>query len=393
MNTQLPILDVASLQDAARPATQTGSRPADTVPFNRVLDKEVSSRNAGNQSKPGDAAQPNASANTGAAPDSATRTSSVGGKPKAASSDGQTDEAQDLALVQDQSMTDPAQMLTLVASLEQIAVQSSDQSSSGKKIFDTDMDVLASQKSGQKGLAVISAEDDGKEVMDDKAVGASVRRTVEKNLPESPVSTKAVQADLQDTAGVMRSSAKAAPEVTVKTVETAQINTSAVIPALQQTIASSQQAAMAGQAVQRLTPAVGSPGWDQAVGQKLVWMTSGGMQSASLTLNPPDLGPLQVVLRVSNQQADATFITAQPEVRQALEAAMPRLREMMDQAGIQLGQATVDTGTPNQQKEAGQQQAHGSSMPPFGAARDDADLNVVMLPVGSGGQRLVDTFA
>ncbi|MFZ1180754.1 MAG: flagellar hook-length control protein FliK [Herbaspirillum sp.] len=394
MNTQLPILDVVSPQGSARPATQAGLHSADTVSFNQILNKEVSNRNTSSQSKPNDAAQPkNAPANTSAAPDPAARTSSVGSKTKVTSADDQTGDAQNLALVQDQSTTDPAQMLMLVTNLGQTAVQSSDQSSSDSKIVDTDMDVLASQKGGQNGLTMISAEDNGKEMTDDKAVDTPARATVEKQLPESPVSTRAVQANLQDSANVARSSAKTAdPEVTVKTVDTAQPNASTVIPALQQAMLLSQQAAITGQAVQRLTPAVGSPGWDQAVGQKLFWMTSGGIQSASLTLNPPDLGPLQVVLRVNNQQADATFITAQPEVRQALEAAMPKLREMMDQAGIQLGQATVDTGTPNQQKEAGQQQAH-SSMSPFGGARDDADLNVVMLPVGSGGQRLVDTFA
>lgn len=392
MNTQLPILNIINSQDSARPAMQTGPRPADSVPFNQVLDKEVSNRNTSNQSKPSDGAPPNASADTGAAPDHAAQPSSVGGKTKDASSDGQTDDAQTLALVQDQGTIAPAsaQMLALVTDLGQIAVQSADKLSSAKEVFDTDMDVLAGPKSGKKGLTTISAKDSGEEMIDGKAAGAPAR---EKNLPESPVGAKAVQANLQDAANVVRSSAKAVPEVAVKTVETAQSNASTVIPALQQTMTPSQQAAITSQAVQRLAPVVGSPGWGQAVGQKLVWMTSGGMQSASLTLNPPDLGPLRVVLHVNNQQADATFITAQPEVRQALEAAMPRLREMMDQAGIQLGQATVNTGTPDQQKEAGQQQAHSSSMDSFGDAGDDADLNVAVLPVGSGGQRLVDTFA
>ena len=70
---------------------------------------------------------------------------------------------------------------------------------------------------------------------------------------------------------------------------------------------------------------VGSTGWDQAVGQKVVWMVAGGQQSASLTLNPPDFGPMQVVLNVTNSHATVTFSAAQPEVRQALESALPRL--------------------------------------------------------------------
>ena len=104
--------------------------------------------------------------------------------------------------------------------------------------------------------------------------------------------------------------------------------------------------------VDRLTPAVGTPAWDQALGQKIVWMAHGGEQSASLTMNPPDLGPMQVVLSVSNNQATVDFMAAQPEVRQALEAALPRLRDMMSESGIQLGQANVSAG--------GQQQFAGS---------------------------------
>ncbi|WP_050476035.1 flagellar hook-length control protein FliK [Herbaspirillum rhizosphaerae] len=417
MNTQLPILNVASLQNSARPATQADSFSAD-VPFNQVLNKEVSNRNTENQSKPNTATQDNAAADaakpatptppasTAASSDSSTKT---------ASTDEKSDE--DKAAADDQSTTDAAsaQMLALVANLGQIAVQPT-----ARKPGDADMDALANQKGGKKSIAVINAkdqkdladlqkQDDGKgkaldisSMSDNKDVADSkdkpvfqARSAADKAQPESPVSTKAVQADLQDAANATRAAAKAAPEVVVKPADTAQPTAATVIPALQQSLTVSQQAALAGQAVDRLAPTVGGKGWDQAVGQKVLWMATNGTQSASLTLNPPDLGPLQVVLHVTNQHADATFITAQPEVKQALENAMPKLREMMDQAGIQLGQATVNTGNPNQQQGANQQQARGSNSSHFGAGTDDADVNVAIVPrpVATGGQGLVDTFA
>ncbi len=104
-----------------------------------------------------------------------------------------------------------------------------------------------------------------------------------------------------------------------------------------------------GSSADKLTPHVGTTAWNQAVGQKIVWMIGREQQSASLTLNPPDLGPLQVVLSVSSTQANASFYAAQPEVRHALEAALPKLREMLADAGIQLGQANVSAGTPQRQ--------------------------------------------
>ena len=151
------------------------------------------------------------------------------------------------------------------------------------------------------------------------------------------------------------------------------------------------------QSAERLTPRVGTPAWDQALGQKVVWMVAGEQQSASLTLNPPDLGPLQVVLNVSNSQANATFIAAQPEVRQALEAALPKLREMLGEAGIQLGQASVNSGTPNQQgsfEQQGSQTARGHGLANGReTANADGQVRVSRVQPASSGLGLVDTFA
>lgn len=159
----------------------------------------------------------------------------------------------------------------------------------------------------------------------------------------------------------------------------------------QQALAVQNAAAAATQTADRLNPRVGTPGWDQALGQKIVWMVNGENQSASLTLNPPDLGPLKVVLQITNAQANATFVAAQPEVRQALEAAMPRLREMLEDAGIQLGQASVDSGSPDQQH------ASERHMGRTGSGSDTTDANALTPNAGAKtlavGKGLVDTFA
>jgi flagellar hook-length control protein FliK len=143
----------------------------------------------------------------------------------------------------------------------------------------------------------------------------------------------------------------------------------------------------------RLTPTVGTTAWTQALGEKIVWMTAGAQQSATLTLNPPNMGPLQIVLNVSNEQATASFFSAQPEVRQALEAAFPRLREMMSEAGIQLGQATVSAETP-QQHDTSERQAQRSASPFPGADEAiAAGLQTGHAPLLQSGRGLIDTFA
>jgi flagellar hook-length control protein FliK len=140
-----------------------------------------------------------------------------------------------------------------------------------------------------------------------------------------------------------------------------------------------------------LAPQVGTTAWNQALGQKVVWMVHGEQQSASLTLNPPDLGPLQVVLSVNNGHADAAFYAHQPEVRQALEAALPTLRDMMGGAGIQLGQATVNAGTPDQRQAQQQMQQGPRSL----AGNDRSNEVIAPLPrqTSVSGVGLVDTFA
>jgi hypothetical protein len=97
-----------------------------------------------------------------------------------------------------------------------------------------------------------------------------------------------------------------------------------------------------------LHPHIDSRGWSEALSQKVLWMVTEGRQTAELSLNPPDLGPLQVVLSVDNDQASAMFVSQNPDVRQALEAALPRLKEMMAESGISLGSTTVSADSSSQ---------------------------------------------
>lgn len=146
----------------------------------------------------------------------------------------------------------------------------------------------------------------------------------------------------------------------------------------------------------RLSARVGTPAWDNQVGQKVIWMVGGEEQSATLELNPPDLGPVQVVLNVSNEMASVTFSAQQLEVRQALENSLPRLREMMNESGIALGNATVNAGSDGSQ----QQNQQGSSRPGSGgngggAGGDSAVADTAPRQRTSilGGAGAVDTFA
>jgi flagellar hook-length control protein FliK len=161
--------------------------------------------------------------------------------------------------------------------------------------------------------------------------------------------------------------------------------------------ASALQTAQAAGSVplERLSARVGTPAWDNQVGQKVIWMAGGEDQSATLELNPPDLGPVQVVLNVSNDLASVTFSSQQLEVRQALENALPRLREMMSESGIALGNASVNAGAEGRQGQDGQGSGRQGGSGGKGHGGDSALAEVTPRQRTSilGGAGAVDTFA
>lgn len=97
-----------------------------------------------------------------------------------------------------------------------------------------------------------------------------------------------------------------------------------------------------------VTTAVNDNAWAGDFAQKIVWMAHHDQQAAQITLNPPQLGPVQVTVQVNGDQASATFVAPHAEVRQAIEDSLPRLREMFAAAGINLGQANVGSQFPQQ---------------------------------------------
>jgi len=144
-------------------------------------------------------------------------------------------------------------------------------------------------------------------------------------------------------------------------------------------------------------PLIGSPGWGDALGQKVVWMAGQQQQVAELHLNPPHLGPMEVRLTINNDQVTALFVSHQPAVREAIEAAMPRLREMFADNGMMLGNAMVSSDSLPQQQASGQDgQSSGSSRrPDFPFVADSSTSGSLrgVLPLRGDGRGLVDLFA
>lgn len=103
------------------------------------------------------------------------------------------------------------------------------------------------------------------------------------------------------------------------------------------------EGAAASRHLMQLTQPFGQAQWQTEFGDKLVWLAARQSQVAELSLNPPSLGSIEVRLHVSGGETGAQFFSANPVVRELLESALPRLRDMMADAGLALGNAMVSS--------------------------------------------------
>lgn len=140
--------------------------------------------------------------------------------------------------------------------------------------------------------------------------------------------------------------------------------------------------------------APGQAGWDEALGDRVTWMAGNKVRNAELRLNPADLGPLRVQISMDDGNASVTFSAQHPLTRDAIEQALPRLREMLADQGLSLQNASVNDHGPRQQ-QAGP--GGENAAPAFVAAHDTDGGGMVdaenIVPVMRAPAGLVDVFA
>jgi flagellar hook-length control protein FliK len=154
------------------------------------------------------------------------------------------------------------------------------------------------------------------------------------------------------------------------------------------------QAAQAARPVVPVAAPVGTAQWREEFSAAVRVIATEQIQSAEIHLNPPELGPVQVSLRMDAREASFAFTAPHADTRQALEAALPRLRELLEAGGISLGSASVDiSGSGAFGRDAPRDPGAEPGNPRAGL-RDPAAAEpetVVLAPVRS--PRLLDVFA
>ena len=111
--------------------------------------------------------------------------------------------------------------------------------------------------------------------------------------------------------------------------------------------------------------------WDQDLGDRVLWMAGRSMQAADLRLNPPSLGPVEVRISMNQDQTSIAFSSQHAVVREAIEAAIPKLREMFGSQQLNLIDVNVSQHSFSEQ----QRQYHGGGGG-FGHHENAPDLAV-----------------
>ena len=85
---------------------------------------------------------------------------------------------------------------------------------------------------------------------------------------------------------------------------------------------------------------VDSSDFPQGLADKVSFAVDNGWSSAKLSVNPPQLGPIELQIAVQGEHAQVAMSTHSAVTREALESSVPKLRDMLSSQGFT--QVSVD---------------------------------------------------
>ncbi|PKF62942.1 hypothetical protein CW745_05830 [Psychromonas sp. psych-6C06] len=88
------------------------------------------------------------------------------------------------------------------------------------------------------------------------------------------------------------------------------------------------------------------------IGERIMMMIGQGKQEVSIRLDPAELGSMHIKLQVQQDQLQVAIQTQVGQSRDIIEQNLPRLREQLAQQGINLGEASVEQRSSQQQSQS-----------------------------------------
>ncbi len=140
------------------------------------------------------------------------------------------------------------------------------------------------------------------------------------------------------------------------------------------------------------TTAAQQPAFEQALGERLARLVQEGRHDARVKRHPAELGSIDIRLSVDGDSTRISLVSPNAAVRDALEHAVPRLRELLGSAGLDLTHVNVGTGDARSHGEFGRPASEPSTgHNPF-VRPDEPEASAMTLAIRLP-QGLVDTFA
>jgi flagellar hook-length control protein FliK len=140
---------------------------------------------------------------------------------------------------------------------------------------------------------------------------------------------------------------------------------------------------------------ISKPEGHQQLAEKVRWMVNAKQLVAEIRLDPAELGSMQVKVSVTGESANISFVVQSQQARDAMENATPRLREMLAEKGIELGQSSVKQDQGQSSDEA-KEQLSGRTNNGAEQGMDDADEHLnetfIQQPIVNGALGGIDFF-
>ena len=100
-----------------------------------------------------------------------------------------------------------------------------------------------------------------------------------------------------------------------------------------------------------LPVSVNHKAWSDAFSQRVQWLASNSVNQAEIRLDPPQLGKIDVQIDISGPETRVIFNVEHAQAKEALDNALPRLRDMMSESGFQQLDVGVGQGKGQAQSE------------------------------------------
>jgi flagellar hook-length control protein FliK len=88
---------------------------------------------------------------------------------------------------------------------------------------------------------------------------------------------------------------------------------------------------------------VGTAAFADQMAQQVAVFVDQKQLTAQVQVHPPELGPVEVQIKINADQVQVDFFATQADTRDALETAIPRLKEMLAEQGLSLSGSHVGT--------------------------------------------------